>query len=213
MRATDAAAVSLLSAFAYITLFHYSIVRGLELTNLFFYMDVWPTFIAAAGYAVAYLTTSYLKISYRSKAITYIGLTVSAMLITYWHLPVNSFFGFGVCPADLNNPTLYQLKRISYFAVGVLLFLGVNHMSKPWREALAIAFGKVMGWYGFYLTLVQTPLYVAPPVIYTVQLHHEAGFAMLLSMIALDFIAVTSLVNHYFKDRTTQPYPIITEKT
>ncbi|MCS7133276.1 MAG: hypothetical protein NZ921_00545 [Candidatus Caldarchaeum sp.] len=212
MKLQQVAAITVLASVTYVTVFHYPVVRGLELTNLLFYMDVWPTVIAAAGYSTAYIAASYLNISYRSKTLTFVGLSIAGLLITYWHLPANSFFGFGVCPADLNNPTLYQLKRISYFAVGSILFLSVRGMSKPWREALAIAFGKVMGWYGFYLTLVQTPLYVAPPVIFTVQLHHEAGFAMLLSMIALDFIAVVSLVNHYFKGKETQPYPIIAQK-
>lgn len=213
MKISDAAAIIILTTFVYVAVFHYSTVRGLELTNLFFYMDLWPAFIAAAGYATSYLVFSRVENTYRSKTLTFAGLSVAGALVTYWHLPVNSLFGFGVCPADLNNPTLYQLKRISYFAVGAIIYLSVRNISKPWREALAIAFGKVMGWYGFYLTLITTPLYVAPPVIFTVQLHHEAGFAMLLSMIALDFIAVVSLVNHFLKGKTTQPYPLITERT
>lgn len=207
-----AAAAIILASFGYVTLFHYGQVRGLELTNLLFYMDVWPTFIAAAGYSAAFLFASNFKINAGGRVLTFAGLMFSAVLITYWHLPVNSAFGFGVCPADLNDPFLYQLKRVSYFAVGTLLYFSLRDISKPWREALAIAFGKVMGWYGFYLTLVQTPLYVSPPVIFSVQLHHEAGFAMLVSMIALDFAAVVSLVNHYFKGKPAGPYPLITEK-
>ncbi|MCS7136878.1 MAG: hypothetical protein RMK31_06885 [Candidatus Caldarchaeum sp.] len=208
-----AASASLLAAFAYTAIFQQSIVRGLELTNLLFYMDVWPSFIAAAGYSAAYLTSSYLRFSFNSRKLTFTGFTLSAALITYWHLPANSFFGYGVCPADLNNPLLYMLKRVSYFTVGVALYFSVRSISKPWREALAIAFGKVMGWYGMYLTLVQTPLYAAPPVIFSTQLHHETGFAMLLTMVFLDFIAVSSLVNHYFRDKKTTPYPLITGKT
>ncbi|MEM1947153.1 MAG: hypothetical protein QXG52_01040 [Candidatus Caldarchaeum sp.] len=212
MNIKQAAAALILITFGYVTVFHYGIVRGLELTNLLFYMDVWPTVIAAAGFSAAYLIATSFKLNVKGKVITVTGLMFSAVLITYWHIPVNSAFGFGVCPADLNDPFLYQLKRLSYFVVGVILYFSIRDVSKPWREALAIAFGKVMGWYGFYLTLVQTPLYVSPPVIFSVQLHHEAGFAMLVSMIALDFAAVVSLVNHHFKGKQTGPYPLITEK-
>ncbi|MEM4494909.1 MAG: hypothetical protein QXE96_03825 [Candidatus Caldarchaeum sp.] len=205
-----AAAATVIAAFAYITVFHYPLVRGLELTNLLFYMDVWPTFIAAVGYSTAYLLSSRLSINLGKHWSRYIGFSTAAALIFYWHLPANSFFGYGICPADLNNPILYQLKRISYFITGIILYFSAQGLSKPWREALAIAFGKVMGWYGFYLTLVTEPLYVAPPVIFSPQLHHEAGAAMILSMIALDFLAAASLINHLFKDKKATPYPIIT---
>lgn len=205
-----AAAATIIAAFAYISLFHYPLVRGLELTNLLFYMDVWPTFIAAVGYSTAYLISKRLYTNFGKPWSRYIGFGASAALIFYWHLPANSFFGYGVCPADLNNPILYQLKRISYFIVGVLIYFAAKDFNKPWREALAIAFGKVMGWYGFYLTLVTEPLYVAPPVIFSLQLHHEAGAVMILSMIALDFLAAASLINHLFKDKKATPYPLTT---
>jgi len=200
----------LLAAFVYLTLFQYPVIRGLELTNLLFYMDVWPAFISAAGYSTAYLARGFLKINPRSLRLTVLDLSTSAAIVAYWHFPVNSLFGFGVCPADLNDPLLYQMKRTSYFAAGAIIYFSATGMSKPWREALAIALGKVMGWYGFVLTLVETPLYVAPPVIFSVQLHHEAGFAMLLTMVFLDFVAVASLVNHYFKGAKPEPYPLTT---
>ncbi|MEM1943979.1 MAG: hypothetical protein QXO30_01430 [Candidatus Caldarchaeum sp.] len=210
MRLKTVLSTLLLSAFAYITLFHSPVIRGLELTNLLFYMDVWPAFLSAAGYSAAHLANGLLKINPRSPRLTALGLSASAAIVAYWHFPVNSFFGFGVCPADLNDPVLYQMKRTSYLAAGAVIYFSVVGMSKPWREALAIALGKVMGWYGFVLTLVEKPLYAAPPVIFSVQLHHEAGFAMLITMVFLDFVAVASLVNHYFKNAKPEPYPLTT---
>jgi hypothetical protein len=160
-------------------------------------MDVWPTALAVFGYAIAYLASK--RFNFHRFIPLYLGLGASAFTITYWHLPANSLFGYGVCPADLNNPLLYQAKRLSYVAVGFLLYGVAAKISKPWREALAIALGKVMGWYGLYLTLTETPIYVAPPVIFSTALHHEAGFAMIVSMLFLDFLAVFSLVSHVFK--------------
>jgi len=203
---------AIVASTVYVQFFMSSVVKGLELTNLFFYMDVWPTMLAASGYAGAYLISKLFRLGLVRKHLTFPSLFFAATVTWYWHIPVNSFFGYGVCPADLTNPLLYPLRRISYFLVGVALFLSVRNISKPWREALAIAAGKIMGWYGLYLTLVDRPIYVAPPVIFSVNLHHQAGFAMLLAMLFLDFIAVTSLVNHYFKDRKPQPYPLMTEK-
>jgi len=207
----DAAAVTVVILIPSVYVFMLPYIRGLELTNLFFYMDVWPTALAVFGFSIAYLVS---KVTNFHRFIPlYLGLVVSAISVTYWHLPANSFFGYGVCPADLNNPLLYQAKRISYVAVGVLLYSASVKLSKPWREALAIALGKVMGWYGLYLTLTEKPIYVAPPVIFSTALHHEAGFAMIVSMLFLDFLAVFSLVSHFFKGHPSSPYPLLPEKT
>jgi hypothetical protein len=210
LKLKDAAAVAIVVLISSIYVFMSSLIRGLELTNLFFYMDVWPTALAVFGYAIAYLASK--RFNFHRFIPLYLGLGASALIITYWHLPANSLFGYGVCPADLNNPLLYQAKRLSYVAVGFLLYGVAAKISKPWREALAIALGKVMGWYGLYLTLIETPIYVAPPVIFSTTLHHEAGFAMIVSMLFLDFLAVFSLVSHVFKGHPASPYPLLTEK-
>jgi hypothetical protein len=210
LKLKEAAAVAIVALITSIYVFMSPLIRGLELTNLFFYMDVWPTALAVFGYAIAYLASK--RFNFHRFIPLYLGLGASALIITYWHLPANSLFGYGVCPADLNNPLLYQAKRLSYVAVGFLLYGVAVKISKPWREALAIALGKVMGWYGLYLTLTETPIYVAPPVIFSTALHHEAGFAMIVSMLFLDFLAVFSLVSHVFKGHPASPYPLLTEQ-
>jgi hypothetical protein len=210
LKLKEAAALAIVVLIPSIYVFMSPLIRGLELTNLFFYMDVWPTALAVFGYAIAYLASK--RFNFHRFIPLYLGLGASVLTITYWHLPANSLFGYGVCPADLNNPLLYQAKRLSYVVVGFLLYGVAVKISKPWREALAIALGKVMGWYGLYLTLIETPIYVAPPVIFSTTLHHEAGFAMIVSMLFLDFLAVFSLVSHVFKGHPASPYPLLTEQ-
>jgi len=193
------------------------IVYGLELTNLFFYMDIGPFILGLAGYSAAKLT--HLALSYVGKGdlktrkleVGVPSLVLASTIVGYWHIPVGAPLGFGVCPADLSNPSLYVLRRWSYFLAGVLLFLGLKQFSNIFREAFAIGVGKVMGWYGLYLTLLDKPIYIAPPVYFSLSQHHSMGFAMLLMMIFLDFIAVTFLVRHFFKPSTRSklPYPMI----
>jgi len=200
-------ALTITATAAYLFMFMQPVVKGLELNSLFLYMDVFPAYVSAAGYTAAYLMLRRVRL--KNIFLTVSALSFSAAVIGYWHIPVNSGLGFGVCPLDLNNPFLYNLRKATYFAAGFSLYIVNMNLSRPWREALAIALGKAMAWYGFYLTLLTTPLYVAPPIYYSLSQHHETGFIMILTMIFLDFLAVISLVSHYFRGVKPMPYPLV----
>jgi hypothetical protein len=135
LKLKDAAAVAIVVLIPSIYVFMSPLIRGLELTNLFFYMDVWPAALAVFGYAIAYLASK--RFNFHRFIPLYLGLGASALTITYWHLPANSLFGYGVCPADLNNPLLYQAKRLSYVAVGFYCTVSrlrfLSHGVKRWR--------------------------------------------------------------------------------
>ncbi|MEM3031652.1 MAG: hypothetical protein QXK39_01915 [Nitrososphaerota archaeon] len=190
-----------------------SMIYGLELTNLFFYMDVGPFILGLTGYSAVGLLSTLLRYVWerRNHALGVASLVAASAIVGYWHIPLNSPLGFGVCPADLTSPALYILRRITYALAGVLIYIGLNQFSPVFREAFAIGVGKAMGWYGLYLTLLDHPIYIAPPVYFTTGQHHSMGFAMLIMMVFLDFIAVTLLVNHFFKPHAgkTPPSPIV----
>jgi hypothetical protein len=193
------------------------IVYGLELTNLFFYMDIGPFIIGLAGHSAVGLTNQILSylgrgwITGRKLGVGVPTLLIASAIVSYWHIPLKSPLGFGICPADLSSPILYMLRRLSYFLVGALLYIGLGQFSQVFQEAFAIGVGKAMGWYGLYLTLLTEPIYIAPPVYFSLSQHHGMGFAMLVMMIFLDFIAVTFLVRHFMRsaDRKILPYPMV----
>jgi hypothetical protein len=193
------------------------IVYGLELTSLFFYMDIIPFILGVVGYSAMGLAHQLLGegrwLSRPNRPLGLTNLIASSAVVGYWHIPVNSPLGFGLCPADLTNSYLYMLRRWSYIGVGALLYIGLRQFSPTFREAFAIGVGKAMGWYGLYLSLLDKPIYLAPPVYFSLADHHVMGFAMLIMMVFLDFIAVTSMVRHLFKGKPSAayPYPIISD--
>ncbi|GBC70076.1 hypothetical protein HRbin01_01784 [archaeon HR01] len=187
------------------------VVYGLELTNLFFYMDIIPFILGVVGYSAIGLADHlmgggkwFLK---ANRLLGLQSLLAASAVVGYWHIPLGSPLGFGLCPADLTNSSLYMLRRWAYIGVGILLYMGLRQFSPTFREAFAIGVGKAMGWYGLYLALLDKPIYLAPPIYFSLADHHITGFAMLIMMVFLDFIAVTLLVRQLFRGKPSKPYP------
>ncbi len=58
---------------AYLKLFMEPYILGLELTSLFFYMDVWPILLTASGYALAYIISKIFATGAPNKAVKFTG--------------------------------------------------------------------------------------------------------------------------------------------
>jgi len=121
------------------------------------------------------------------------GLLISALILTYWHIP--EFFD-----AATLDPDLHAQMHIQYTVLGTLIFMSLKKISKGKTAILGVALGKVMGVGGVYLAVSQTPVYTAYPLSQNL----ETGFVMLILMAVHDVAAVAYLVHSLMSSATRQ---------
>jgi hypothetical protein len=126
----------------------------------------------------------------------------AASLMAFWYTPAR----FDAAVMSLN--VLHQMQT-TLLAAGGLIFVGSQLLNKRLKLIAPIIVGKAMGLYGTFLLLTPFNVYAAYPV-------HEqadAGVALLIIMLGLDFTILPIWLYNYFRRGPSAPEIIDATRT
>jgi len=174
-------------------------------TGLTTYMVVQGVLFVAAGSILTYAIDSLIEVALRVSKNVFLPLAFlrasnlganplsivfffsAGLVIAFWYFP-HQF------DAAVLNPTAGAEMHGALLFAGGLIFVGSRFISRTVKVIAGVTVGKVMGLYGTFLLLTPLHIYASYPFYEQA----DAGVALLVWMLILDFAVVPSWLYLYF---------------
>jgi hypothetical protein len=122
-----------------------------------------------------------------------LSLGAAALLIAYWHLPLN----LDIALLDFQ---LHLIMNMSLLLAGFLIFLGANRLDGKTHKAVTILSCKAMGIFGIYLLV--TSEYNQFYTVYPLAQQAQLGLVMVIMMFLIDGLLVPYWLYRFFSKPT-----------